>query len=265
MTDTTEARVRIEDRDGVTYLILNRPDAGNSLNLETSNDLRDAVEELGTRKDLRVVVFKAEGKRFCVGGDLGRFREAPQGSNLCYTVAEPLHTAIRGLEALPVPVIARLHGAVGGGGVGVVLAADIIVMAESAVYRMGYTGSGLSPDTGVSWELPHRAGMAAAMDLVLTNRRVSAAESVTLGLASRAVPDDQLDAEIDGIITSLLASPKETLAETKRLMRASTRTNLITQLDDEARTIGRIGDTDDAREAIEAFLEKRKPKYSSES
>ncbi|SDO32629.1 2-(1,2-epoxy-1,2-dihydrophenyl)acetyl-CoA isomerase [Cryobacterium flavum] len=262
MVSSANNGVRIEDHDGITHLVLDRPEAGNALDLATSYQLRDAVAELSARDDLRVLVFRAEGKRFCVGGDLVRFQQAAPDANLCYTVAVPLHDAIRGIEALPVPVIAKVHGSVGGGGVGVVLAADIIVMAESAVYRMGYTGSGLSPDTGVSWELPHRSGMAAAMDMILTNRRVSAVEAVSRGLASRAVPDAQLDEEIDSIVASLLVVPKQTLAETKRLVRTAYGVSLEQHLDDEAHTIGRIGDTRDARETIDAFLEKRRPVFA---
>ena len=259
MANAAASGVRIADHGGITHLILDRPEAGNALNLETSYQLRDAVRELSAREDLRIVLFRAEGKRFCVGGDLGGFQRAAPNANLCTTVALPLHEAVLGLEALPVPVIARVHGAVGGGGVGVVLAADLVVMAESAVFRLGYTGSGLSPDTGVSWELPHRAGMAAAMDLLLTNRRVSANEAVSLGLASRAVPDDHLDDEIASMVESLLSVPKQTRAETKRLVRAAHHNSLEEQLDDEAATIGRIGDTRDARETIDAFLAKRSP------
>jgi len=261
MASSADNGVRIEDHDGITHLVIDRPEAGNALDLETSYQLAAAVTELSARDDLRVVVLRATGKRFCVGGDLLGFQRAEADANLCHTVALPLHDAIRGLEALTVPIIAKVHGSVGGGGVGVVLAADIIVMGESAVYRMGYTGSGLSPDTGVSWELPHRAGMAAAMDIILTNRRVSAAEAVSLGLASRAVPEAQLDAEVDEIVESLLVVPKQTLAETKRLVRAAFSTSLDAQLDDEATTIGRIGDTRDARETIDAFLAKRRPVF----
>lgn len=261
MASSTHGAVRIEEHDGITNVVIDRPDAGNALDLATSLELRDAVASLSTRQDLRVVILRSTGKRFCVGGDLVGFQQAGLDDNLCYTVAVPLHEAILGLEALPVPVIARVHGSVGGGGVGLVLAADIIVAAESAVFRTGYTGSGLSPDTGVSWELPHRAGLAAAMDLVLTNRRVSATEAVTLGLASRAVPDEDLDGEIESIVESLLVIPKQTLAETKRLLRASLSRALASHLDDEAHTIGRIGDTADARETIDAFLEKRRPSF----
>jgi 2-(1,2-epoxy-1,2-dihydrophenyl)acetyl-CoA isomerase len=257
------AGITVEEADGIAHIVLSRPEAGNALDLATSYGLRDAVAHVSKLPDLRAVVLRGEGKRFCVGGDLTGFKQAPPGAGLCYDVAVPLHEAILALGELPIPVVAQVHGAVGGGGVGLVLAADIAVAAESTVFRLGYTGSGLSPDCGVTWDLPHRIGMAKAMDLLLTNRRVSAAEASALGLVSRVVADDDLQAEVRMVIQALGAVPRQTLAETKRLARSAQFRSRAEQLEDEAVTIGRIGDTADTREAINAFLEKRPPVFGS--
>lgn len=263
MTDF--AGVRVDEADGVAHIVLARPDAGNALDLATSYGLRDAVAYVSERRDLHAVVLRGEGKRFCVGGDLVGFQQAPPGAGLCYDVALPLHEAILALGELQVPVVAQVHGAVGGGGVGLVLAADIVLVAGSTIFRLGYTGSGLSPDCGVTWELPHRIGMAKAMDLLLTNRRVSAAEASALGIASRVVADDELQAEVDLVIEALQVVPRQTLAETKRLIRSAQFRARTDQLEDEAVTIGRIGDSADSREAITAFLEKRRPAFGEVS
>lgn len=261
--DTPQKNVWVDYTDGVANVILARPDRDNALDLETSGHLLDALKEALATAGTRALVLRAEGARFSVGGDLEAFRVAPPGANLCDLVARPLHEAIEILQAARQPVICAVHGAVGGGAVGLVLASDIVVAAESTTFRLGYTGSGLSPDCGVTWELPRRVGMARAMDLVLTNRRFKAPEACDLGIVSRVVADDGVLAAVDEILSALRVVPVETLSEAKRLLRRSAACDLHGQLEDEARTIGRIGDTADTRETIAAFLEKRAPKLSA--
>jgi 2-(1,2-epoxy-1,2-dihydrophenyl)acetyl-CoA isomerase len=252
--------VRIETANGAAHVILARPEQGNALDLATVTSLLEAfreVEVLTKEGRVRAVVLRAEGRRFSVGGDLTAFLSAPVGSALNEVLARPLHEAIELITELPVPVIAAVHGAAGGGGVGLVLACDLAIASEEAFFRLGYTGSGLSPDSGTTWELPHRAGLATAMDLLLTNRRVLAAEALGLGLVSRVVPAGQLDAEIAGIVEAIEAVPRATIAETKRLIRAAAGRSRTEQLRDEAATIGWIGDTAETRETIDAFLNHR--------
>lgn len=259
---TSEKHVRVESADGVaTVTLANSRD--NALDLETSEHLRDALLlALGT-PGTRALVLRGEGRRFSVGGDLAAFRVAPRGANLCDLVARPLHEAIEIMQAARQPVICAVHGAVGGGAVGLVLAADIVVAEESTTFRLGYTGSGLSPDCGVTWELPRRVGMARAMDLVLTNRRFKAPEACDMGIVSRVVADGGLEAEVAEMLRALRVVPVETLSEAKRLLRRAAGSDLHGHLEDEARTIGRIGDSDDTRETIAAFLEKREPQLSA--
>lgn len=254
--------VRLERDGDVAVVVLDDPERGNALDLETSRALREVVAGIVADSSLRAIVIRGEGARFCVGGDLRSFAAAPADANLCDTVARPLHEAIEKLQAAPQPVVCAVQGAVGGGANGIVLAADVVLAAEGTAFRMGYTGSGLSPDCGVTWELPRRIGMARAMDLALTNRRVDAAEAQAMGLVSRVVPPDGLDAALAEVLAAFRAVPAATLSETKRLMRRADGVDLHSHLEDEARTIGRIGDTADTREAIDAFLSKRTPSYS---
>lgn len=146
---------------------------------------------------------------------------------------------------------------------GLVLASDVVLASESTVFRTGYTGSGLSPDCGVTWFLPRLVGTARALDLLLTNRRIDAHEARDLGVVSRVVADDGLPEAIEDVLLALRRVPLATLAETKRLVRRGPGLDLHSQLEDEARTIGRLGDTADTREAIAAFLDKRPPTYSA--
>lgn len=236
-----------------------RPERGNALDLATSMELLEAfrsVTQQVTDGLVRVVILAAEGKRFCVGGDLEAFRAANQGARLNDIVARPLHDTIKVIAELPVPVIAAVQGSVGGGGVGLVLACDLAVATDAAALRLGYTGSGLSPDCGVTWDLPRRIGPTRAADLLLTNRRVGAAEAAALGLLARVVPAESLDAQVAEIAAAICAVPPLTIAETKRLMRSGATRALSEHLDDEAVTIGVVGDTGDARRAMTAFLDR---------
>ncbi len=255
--------VRVDVVDGAAHVVLNRPDRDNALSLEFSRHLRDALDEAFATPGVRAVVLRAEGARFSVGGDLWGFREAPIGANLCDTLARPLHVAIEIMTAAHQPVVCAVQGAVGGGANGLLLASDVVLATASTVFRTGYTGSGLSPDCGVTWFLPRLVGIPRALDLLLTNRRIDAQEACQLGLVSRVVADDGLPGAIEDVLRALRKVPVATLSETKRLVRRGTDLDLHSQLEDEARTIGRIGDTADTREAISAFLDKRPPTYSA--
>jgi 2-(1,2-epoxy-1,2-dihydrophenyl)acetyl-CoA isomerase len=254
--------VQVERTGDTAHVVLSSPETGNALSLDVSCRLRDAMREVVTDGAVRTVVLRAAGPRFSVGGDLNGFRAAPADANLCDSVARPVHETIELMIDARQPVVCAVQGAVGGGALGLVLAADIVLAAESAVFRTGYTGSGLSPDCGVTWFLPKLVGPAVGLDLLLTNRRFDAAEARGMGLVSRVIADDQLSATVAAVVDSLRLIPVETLSETKRLLRRSWITDLHGHLEDEARTIGRVGDTTDAREMIAAFLDKREPRLS---
>ncbi|MDT0262759.1 enoyl-CoA hydratase/isomerase family protein [Jatrophihabitans lederbergiae] len=263
MLDRDDSAVRVTVNDGVAEVVLASAATRNALSLGLATEMRDGMESVCNAPGVRVIVLRSEGSIFSVGGDLKAFRSAPMGANLNDVVARPIHETIELMNNARQPVVCAVQGSVGGGAVGLVLAADISVMAETAVFRMGYTGSGLSPDCAVSWYLPRLAGLPIALDLLLTNRRVSAEEALRLGMISRVTAEESLESTIADIVAGMARIPFETLSETKRLTRRSMITDLHSQLDDEARTIGRLGDTSDTREAIAAFLDKRPPVLSS--
>lgn len=257
--------VSLSIADGVAHVELNRPERGNALDLSMSRQLARAFQEVRrVQRSVRAVVFRGAGKRFCVGGDLNGFLQSGPDDRLCDVLARPLHDVVETMAELEVPVVCLVHGAVGGGGLGIMLASDIVLAADDTVFRCGYTGSGLSPDCGVTWHLPRVMGMARAMDLVLTNRRLTATEAERAGLISRVVPSQELASACDGVVGQLALVPRQTLAETKRLMWSGWEAHRHSQLHDEATTIGRIGDSVDSREAIEAFLTKRQPRFSDQ-
>lgn len=253
--------VRLDVEGPVAYVVLDDADNGNVLTLDLAEQLRDRVAEIATTEGIRCVVLRAEGKRFCVGGDIAAFASSQIGERINEVVAIPLHDALNVLEALPVPVITVVQGAAGGGGMGLALSGDLVVAAEEAFFVTGYRLIGLSPDCAVSWTLARGLGVPRAMELYLTNRKMSATEAFEAGLITRIVPRDELDAAVRELVDAVCASSGSAVEQTKRLMRTAWSRTRTEHMADEATTIGTLGDQPPAREGFDAFLAKRRPDF----
>ncbi|WP_205671777.1 enoyl-CoA hydratase/isomerase family protein [Amycolatopsis sp. CFH S0740] len=259
-----EDRVEWDLADGLARITLNRPPA-NALDMATGRALREAADRVAAGAHdgtVRVVLLRAKGRTFSGGGDLREFAAAADRGQEVGALAQDLHQAILTLANTPVPVVSAIHATVAGGGIGVALAADIVLMAAEAKLQVAYTAAGLSPDCGSTWLLARRLGPARALDLALTNRALTGAEAAQHGLVSRAVPAAELDRVTDEVVAGLLAGPARAYAETKRLVAAAAQRDLATQLDDEAATITKIVATAEGIEGVNAFLEKRTPSFS---
>ncbi|MFF3062881.1 enoyl-CoA hydratase/isomerase family protein, partial [Streptomyces sp. NPDC057909] len=193
----------------------------------------------------------------CVGGDLREFASAQDRGKKVTEVADELHCAILALRACAIPVVSVVHGTAAGGGIGMALAADVVLAASEAKLRLAYTAGGLTPDCGSTWVLARRLGSARALDLALTNRILTGFEAAQWGLVSRAVPAAELAAESEHVIESLRSGPVGAFAETKRLIDAAQHRSLVEQLHDESDTIGWQIGTREAIEGVTAFFEKR--------
>jgi 2-(1,2-epoxy-1,2-dihydrophenyl)acetyl-CoA isomerase len=253
-------RVRWDLDRGVARITMTRPEAGNALDMAMAEALREAAERVergASDGSVRVAVMSAEGKTFCVGGDLREFAAAEQRDVQVAAVADELHRAILALRRASVPVVSVVHGTVAGGGVGMALAADVVLVAEEAKIRLAYTAAGLSPDCGSTWVLAHRLGPARALDLALTNRLLTGREAADWGLVSRALPADELAAVAEQVVEGLRAGAAPAFAETKRLVESARSRTLAEQLDEESATIAGLITGPDAREGVDAFLAKR--------
>lgn len=200
-------------------------------------DLDDAAAAVAaSAEDGRtdVVVIRALGRHFSVGGDLGDLAQLPDPSTAMTRMTGFAHRGIAALYALEVPVVARWQGAAAGGGIGLLLVADIVIASRSASLTAGYSAVGLSPDAGVSWGLARRLGPARALELLLSNRRLDADTILTSGLASEVVDDAHLDDRIDERVAQILEVGGEVIRTTKRLVRRARSATLEDQLDEEA-------------------------------
>ena len=256
--DTIDYRVE----EGVARLVLNRPDAGNAVDLALARDLMHATIACSEDRAVRAVLLTGAGKNFCVGGDLRAFAKEEPLPNHLKEVTTYLHAAVSRLARLDAPVIAAVQGSAAGAGMSLAIAADVVIVAESARFVLAYTRVGLSPDGSGSFSLPRLVGLRMALDLALTNRAVRADEAVASGLATRAVPDDQLLVEASRVARQLASGPTAALGAAKRLMRESLDNTLETQLEMETRELCANAARPEAREGIGAFLEKREPDFS---
>jgi len=248
----------------VARITLNRPDRLNSFTVQMHEELREALNSLG---DARVLVLTGAGRGFCAGQDLNDRAVAPgQAVNLGETVEQCWNPLIRKLTSLPQPVIARINGVAAGAGANIAIACDIVVAAKSAKFIQSFSAIGLIPDSGGTWALPRVVGQPRALGLALTGEPLSAEKAEQWGMIWKAVEDDALDAEVDAIAAKLASLPPLGLAAIKEMIqemiRSSWQYSLDEELERQAGAMRRLGFTEDYREGVAAFLEKRTPNFT---
>jgi 2-(1,2-epoxy-1,2-dihydrophenyl)acetyl-CoA isomerase len=256
MTSTQERPRVLTEVDGDVWRItLDRPEAGNALDPALAEQLADALR--ARPPATRAVLLLANGRRFCVGGDIAYFSGADDPGAAVGQLAHDWHEVVRLLVNCPVPVVAGVQGAVAGAAVGLIGACDIVVCGRSTKIRPAYAGIGFSPDGGSSWALTRALGAPRALDLMLTDGSLNAAEAHTFGLVSRLVEDDELHAESIALAHRVAEGPVRAMVRTRSLVRRAAVRTLDQQLDDEARLIAESAADAEGREGVRAFLEKR--------
>ena len=246
----------IAERSGhVATITLNRPDRLNSFTRAMHGELRDALANLG---DARVVVLTGAGRGFCAGQDLNDRAVAPgEAVDLGETVEECWNPLVRTLAELPQPVIAKVNGVAAGAGASLAMACDIVIAASTAKFIQSFSALGLVPDTGGSWHLTRHLGQARAMGLALTGEPLDAPKAEEWGLIWKCVGGEWLDEETDKLAAKLASLPPLGLAAIKKIIRTSWDRSLNEELDLQRDEMRRLGFTDDYREGVAAFLEKR--------
>jgi 2-(1,2-epoxy-1,2-dihydrophenyl)acetyl-CoA isomerase len=255
------------DRDGaVAHIVLARPEAGNAVSLALCQAFAAAVEVCAADPSVRALLVRAEGANFCVGGDLQEFRQQAEGrpAHLA-ALAHPFHAAQHRLMTMAAPVVVAVQGAVAGAGCGLALCGDIVVAAESAGFTLAYTAIGLSPDGGSTHLLPRLIGLRRTQELMLTNRRLPAAEALALGLVTELVADRDLETRALALAHRLARGATRAHGEVKRLLSLTFERGFTAQTNDEGDTIARLSGGADAAEGIDAFFAKRPPAFLGEA
>lgn len=252
--------IAVSNENGVARITLNRPDRLNSFTRDMHKELRDALADLG---GARVVILTGAGRGFCAGQDLNDRAVAPgEAVDLGETVEESWNPLIRTISTLQQPVIARVNGVAAGAGANIALACDLVIAGKSAKFIQSFSALGLIPDSGGSWHLPRLVGQARALGLALTGEPLPAEKAAEWGLIWKAVQDDQLDSEVDAVATKLAALPPLGLAAIKQIIRTSWSRSLDLELDLQRDEMRRLGFTEDYREGVAAFLEKRPASFT---
>ena len=245
----------------VAIITLDRPDRFNAFDVALSQALVASLEEAG--EESRAVVLTGAGRAFCSGADLADLMEDYQrgGPDLARVLDEIFHPVVDALLSCRVPTVAAVNGPAAGAGFGLALGCDLRVMADSAYMTSAFTAIGLVPDSGTTWWLPHHVGISKALEITLTNRRISADEAHELGLCAEVVPADGLMEQAVKMASALADLVPDSLVTTRRLIREAAAGSFDDALAAERREQARLGKTPQHLEGVAAFVEKRKPDF----
>jgi 2-(1,2-epoxy-1,2-dihydrophenyl)acetyl-CoA isomerase len=252
------AEVETSLSGAVLTITLNRPDVLNALDRAAHLGLAAALAEAAD-PDVRAVVLTGAGRGFCVGQDLGELREASGRTG--DLLRELFHPNVLALRALEKPVLAAVNGAAAGAGLSLACACDLRIAADSALFVPAFINIGLVPDSGGSYFVQRLLGTARTFEWLTSGRRLPADEALAWGLVSEVVPADELPARAAERATQLATGPTRGIALTKKLLDAAERAHLEEQLEREAQLQAEATATEDFREGVAAFLEKRAPEF----
>lgn len=248
-----------EVKDGVASLTLNRPDVYNALNDEITFEMQDALKACAKDAAVRVVVLTGAGKAFCSGQDLKA--SGGQKRSFMDSLHRRYNPIIRQMRTLPKPILCRLNGVAAGAGCSLALACDMIVASEEATLIEVFINIGLVPDSGSSYFLPRLVGMSKAFELCTMGSKVKAQEALRLGLVTKVVAPDQLDAAVREYTDYFAKAPTKAIGIIKKMLNKAATSDLDEMLDYEAYCQETAGATYDHQEGVKAFLEKRKPEF----
>ena len=253
--------ILFEKIDAVGKITLNRPEKYNSIVREMALSLHNTLENCKSDDSIRCILITGAGKAFCAGQDL---KEAidPQGPEIEQIVREHYNPIIKRIREIEKPVIAAVNGVAAGAGANLALACDIVTATQSAKFIQAFSKIGLIPDSGGTYFLPRLIGLPKATAFMMTGEPVSSEKAEALGMIYAVYEDAEFESKILELARSIAAMPTKGLGYTKRLLNQSFNNSLEDQLDLEASTQSLSAHADDHKEGIQAFLEKRTPKFT---
>ena len=255
--------IAFDINDGVATLTLNRPKALNSFTTEMHAEIRTVMQQVIEDAGIRCLVITGAGRGFCAGQDLGDRAQTTEGGvpDVGASVEKNYNPLIRSIMNLPKPVICAVNGVAAGAGASIALACDIVLAARSASFIQVFCKIGLIPDSGGTWNLPRAVGLARAKGLALLGDRLPAETAQEWGLIWKCVDDDDLQEEARKMAAHFATQPTAALGRIKKLLHESGSNTLSAQLDLEQKAMQDLGQSEDYREGVTAFLEKRPPQF----
>jgi 2-(1,2-epoxy-1,2-dihydrophenyl)acetyl-CoA isomerase len=246
--------------EGVATLSFNRPDKYNAFVRKMAFEVQDALKTCQEDENIRAVIITGKGKAFCAGEDLAEATD-PNGPDMSKIVTEHFNPIIRLIRSLDKPVIAAVNGVAAGAGANIALACDIVMARNSASFIQAFSKIGLIPDSGGTYFLPRLIGMQRASALMMLAEPLSAQKAEEIGMIYKAVDDEEFDEEVHRLATHLAQMPTLGLALTKQALNQSYLNSLDQQLELEDQLQTLAGHSEDYREGVAAFFEKRKPHF----
>lgn len=246
--------------NGIAFITLNRPDKLNSFNREMALLLQSKLDECASLHEVRAVYLTGAGKGFCAGQDLAEVVD-PNGPGMQRILSEHYNPIITRLRHMPKPVVAAVNGVAAGAGANIALACDIVVATQSASFIQAFSKIGLIPDSGGTYTLPRLIGWQKASALMILGDKVTAAEAERLGMLYKVFADEEFTDSSKNIAATLAQMPTKALAYVKHALNQSASNHLEAQLQLEDVYQQKAADTDDFKEGVQAFLEKRAPQF----
>lgn len=254
--------ILFETRDAIAFITLNRPEKYNAFNREMALLLQEKLDECKSN-EIRCVYITGAGKAFSSGQDLEEVVD-PNGPDITKILSEHYNPIIRQIRKLEKPVVAAVNGVAAGAGANIALCCDVVIATESASFMQAFSKIGLIPDSGGTYVLPRLIGWQKASALMMLGDKVSAQDAERMGMIYKFFPDDVFQQEAKNMATTLSQMPTKGLALTKKILNNSLINNYDDQLHDEELFQERAGKTEDYREGVQAFLEKRKPNFKGQ-
>lgn len=253
--------LKFEVENNIGRIILNRPEAANAITVPLVKELLDVAIKCESGEPIRALILQGEGSIFCAGGDLKFMTEQ---DNLRESISEMigiLHVALSKIDHLDAPLIGAITGTAAGAGLSLVSACDMAIAGKSVKFTSAYTAAGLTPDGSSTFHLPRSIGKKRTMELMLTNRVLSADEALDWGLINSVVDDDDVIKEANKLAERIALGPTKAFGGVKEMIRQSFSNGLETQMELESQIFLKQLKGEDGPEGIKAFTEKRRPSY----
>lgn len=259
----TYSSMRIEKEGGLARLIFCQPERGNPIDADFCSDFCNAANELTSDPTVRAVLITAKGKNFSFGGDIATFMRQLDALPLqIRRWTADLHVGISRMQRMDAPIVAAVQGVCAGGMVATIAGADLVIAESGTRFVAAYAGIGYCCDAGSSIMLTRRMGLSRARKYLLLNETLDAETALAAGLADEIVNDDSAADRAEEIASQLASGPTKAYGEIRRLLASAASEPLDSQLEREAIALSQIAGTEDAREGLTAFSEKRRPKFN---
>ena len=261
------ADLEIQYQDGITTLVMNRPEARNALSMDMRAAMADVLYDIERDESVRCVVLKGAGEHFMAGGDVKGMGESIKKSPAeirkeFILRIHDLHPIMFAMRRMPKPIIASCQGAAAGAGVSMALACDLVIASEDAFFTLAYCRIGTSPDGSSSFHLPRAVGIKKAMEIALLGDRYDAQTAKDIGMINFVVPTAELEVETNALAQRLAAGPTHVYGNTKALFYRSLESEFEAQLQAEAEYFSDCASRPDFKEGVSAFIEKREAKFT---